>query len=253
MLVAPAAGGPASDEDPFSPFEGLGPQLGLMLLLAALAVMVVWISRRTGKRNRHSRGKKRPNWADPQWRAQVEVLQQSPTPIASAKPGDVCIIATLANSPLALGGPPERACVWRNTMGSDASTAIAAEIVFVADDSGRAALEHLERARVIAPPEPKLASAPGRGTERARRVAALYLGDRVEIIARFDIDKAGDDADPRQLVYGTLGAEGPVEIRVLERPDRPAPAPPESEPEPLQSPLPEPDSGPVAADEGSPT
>jgi len=249
MLVSPAASGPASDDDPFSPFEGLGPQLGLMLLLAALAVMVVWISRRTGKRRKDSLGKKRPGWADPQWRAQVELLRQSPTPIADARAGDVCVVATLASAPLALGGPPERACVWRNTMGSDAATAIAAEIVFVADDSGRAVLEHLELARVIAP----LESAPGRGAERTRRVAALYIGDRVEIIARFDIDKAGDDADPRELVYGTLGAEGLLEIRVLERAISPAPAPPESEPEPPQLPLPEPDSGPVAADEGSPT
>jgi hypothetical protein len=227
-----AVGGPANDEDPFSPFEGLGPQLGVMLLLAAIAVMVVWVSRRAGKRGGKSRGKKRPDWADPQWRATVESLRESPTPIASAKPGNVCVIATLSNAPLALGGPPERACVWRNTMGSDASTAIAAELVFVADDSGRAAVEHLEHARVIAPPE----SAPGRGTERARRVAALYIGDKVEIIGRFDIDKAGDDPDPRKLVYGTLGADGPLEIRVIERPDRPEP--PASEP---------------PADEGSPT
>lgn len=229
MLVAPA---PASDEDPFSPFEGLGPQLGVMLLLAAIAVMVVWISRRASKKGaRGPRGKRRPGWADPQWRVTVETLRQSPTPIAEAKPGDVCVIATLANAPLALGGPPERACVWRNTMGADASTAIAAELVFVADDSGRAALEHLEHARVIAPPE----ATQGRKDERARRVAALYIGDKVEIVGRFDIDKAGNDPDPRKLVYGTLGADGPLEIRVIERPDRPEPpAPPttESEPEP---------------------
>jgi hypothetical protein len=243
--LAPPA---ATDEDPFSPFEGVGPQLGLMLLLASIAVLVVWISRRTGKRSRTGRGKKRPGWADPQWRAQVETLRQSPTSIADAKPGDVCVIATLSNAPLSLGGPPEHACVWRNTMGSDASTAIAAELVFVADDTGRAALERLEHARVIAPPE----SAPGRGNERARRVAALYLGDKVEIIARFDIDKAGDDPDPRKLVYGTLGAEGPVEVRVIERPARPTPAPAPSAPSPSEAPS-GPPSEPVATDEGSPT
>jgi hypothetical protein len=238
MLVAPAA----NDEDPFSPFEGLGPQLGVMLLLAAVAVVVVWVSRRASKRGaRGPRGKKRPNWADPQWRATVETLREKPTAIADAKPGDVCVIATLSNAPLALGGPPERACVWRNTMGSDASTAIAAEIVFVADDSGRAALEQLEHARVIAPPE----SLAGRAGERARRVAALYIGDRVEIVGRFHVDKAGSDPDPRKLVYGTLGAEGPLEIRVLERPappEAPAPTTNESEPEP-----------PADADEGSTT
>jgi hypothetical protein len=223
-VTAPDASGRGAtgDEDPFAVFGGLGPQLGLMLMLAAIAVMVVWISRRAGKGPR-GRGKRRPGWADPEWRAQVEALRASPTTIADAKPGDVCVIATLASAPLSLGGPPERACVWRNGMGADAATAIGAELVFVADDTGRAALEHLERARVIAPPE----SAPERrgsdrgarsGGERTRRVAALYLGDRVEICARFDVDRAGDDPDPRNLVYGTLGAEGPIEVRVIERP-----------------------------------
>lgn len=236
--LVPPAEAPAG-EDPFSMFGGLGPQLGLMLLLAAVAMMVVWISRRAGKGAPASRGKRRPGWADPQWRARVEELQASPTSIADAKPGDVCVLATLSNAPLALGGPPDRACVWRNTMGADAATAIAAELVFVADDSGRAALEHLDHARVIAPPE---AASDRRAADRARRVVALYLGDRVEICARFDVDKAGHDPDPRNLVYGTLGATGPVEVRVIERPSRPEPtasAPTESEPADV-------------ADEGSP-
>lgn len=213
-LLAPAA--PDTDADPFAMFSGLGPQLGLMLLLAAVAVTVVWISRRAGKA-RARRGKRRPGWADPQWRATVETMRAAPpTAIAKAKPGDVCVVATLANAPLSLGGPPERACVWRNTMGADASLAIGAELVFVADDSGRAALEHLDVARVIAPPE---TSPRRRGNERERRIVALYIGDKVEICARFDIDKAGDDPDPSKLVYGTLGAAGPIEIRVIERPE----------------------------------
>lgn len=212
IAFAPPAG---PDDDPFAMFGGLGPQLGLMLLLAAVAVAVVWLSRRAGKGKRSSGGKRRPGWADPQWRATVEAMRAAPTKIASAKPGDVCVLATLANAPLSLGGPPERACVWRNTMGADASLAVGAELVFVADDSGRAALEHLERARVIAPTE----TAPGRrGNERTRRIVALYIGDTVEICARFDVDKVGNDPDPRKLVYGTLGATGPIEIRVIERP-----------------------------------
>lgn len=206
---------PTGDDDPFAMFSGLGPQLGLMLMLAAIAVGVVWLSRRAGKGRRSGGGKRRPGWADPEWRAKVEAMRAAPTNIADAKAGDVCVVATLSNAPLSLGGPSERACVWRNTMGADASLAIGAELVFVADDSGRAALEHLERARVIAPPE----NAPGRrGNERARRIVALYLGDTVEICARFDVDKIGSDPDPRKLVYGTLGATGPIEIRVIERP-----------------------------------
>ena len=93
-FAAPAV----TDEDPFSPFEGVGPQLGLMLLLASIAVLVVWVSRRTAKRAPAGRGKKRPDWADPQWRAQVETLRESPTCIADAKPGHVCVIATLSNA-----------------------------------------------------------------------------------------------------------------------------------------------------------
>lgn len=213
LEVAPP--GPAVPDDPFAVFGGLGPQLGLMLVLGVVAILVVVVSRRAGKRPKSS-GKRRPGWAEPEWRAQVELLRASPTPIAEAKPGEICVIATLSATPLALGGPAERACVWRNVMGADAARAIGAELVFVADDSGRAALEHLELARVIAPAEP--ASNP-RGSAKDRRVVALYLGDRVEICARFDLDKAGDDSDPRNLVYGTLGAVGPVEIRLIERPD----------------------------------
>lgn len=222
LALAPAPSG-SGDDDPFSMFSGLGPQLGLLLLLAAIAVTVVWVARRAGKNRRSSRGKRRPGWADPQWRAKVEEMRGSPTPIAKAKPGEVCVVATLANAPLSLGGPPERACVWSNTMGADASLAIGAELVFVADDTGRAALEHLEIARVIAPPE---TSPTRRGNERPRRIVALYIGDKVEICARFDIDKAGDDPDPRKLVYGTLGAAGPIEIRVIERPTPTRPSAP---------------------------
>jgi len=229
-----ATGEPGTDDDdPFALFGDVGPQLGLLLLLAAIAVMVVWVSRRAGRARAttgRGRSRRRPDWADPHWRARVERLQASPTAIAEATAGDVCVIATLVSAPLSLGGPPERACVWRNQMGADATTAIAADLVFVADDSGRAALEQLEHARVIAPPE----SAPERGLtarsgdrrpgERARRMVALYLGDKVEICGRFDIDRAGDEADPRNLVYGSLGALGALEIRVIERPE-PAPAP----------------------------
>lgn len=239
---APAAG---ADEDPFAVFGGLGPQLGVMLLLAAIAVMVVWVSRRAGKAPARG-GKRRPGWADPQWRARVEALRTSPTPIAAARPGEVCVVATLSAAPLSLGGPPERACVWRNTMGADASTAIAAELVFVADASGRAALEHLEHARVIAPPEtaPAIRTSPA-DRHATRRVAALYLGDTVEICGRFDLDKAGDDPDPTKLVYGTLGATGPLEVRVIERPEPPArPEPPGAPEQPTSGGVESPDEGP---------
>jgi hypothetical protein len=201
------------DDDPFAVFAGLGPQLGLLLVLAAVAVGVVWYARRqAARRGSRYRKSRRPDWAEPSWRARVGTLEAAPpTPIANASASSVRVVATLMSAPTHLGGPPEHACVWLNTVGAAPESAIAAELVFVADDSGRCALEGLEHARVIAPRE---------SSARDKRTVALYLGDRVEVYGSFAPDPAGDDPDPRNLVYGTLGASGPLEIRVIDRPVR---------------------------------
>lgn len=218
--LAPTASEGTGD-DPFEVFSGVGPQLGLLLLLASVAVAVVWISRRRAASQATGRGARaRPSWADPKWRATVERLQAAaPTPIASAGAGVVRVVATLASAPNHLGGPAGRERVWSNLHGAGPDTAIASEIVFAADDSGRCAIEALERARVIAPMAPAAAR---RGIQdrddRDRRRVALCLGDEVELIGTFAPDRAGSDSDPRALVYGTLGARGPLEIRVLSRP-----------------------------------
>lgn len=217
----------ANDDDPFAVFSGLGPRLGLMLLLAALAVAVVWFSRRQSSRGqrRSARGKARPSWADPQWRKAVdEVRARPPSELASAREGPIRIVGVLTSAPENLGGAVGRECVWRNQSGAGNETAIAAELVFVADDTGRAAIENLVAARVIAPSET---------AGRDRKFTALYLGDRVEVIAVFTPEKVGDDPDPRNLVYGTLGAVGLVEIRVD---DRPSATPEPAAPTPSDSP-----------------
>lgn len=215
----------APDDDPFAVFAGLGPQLGLLLVLAAIAIGVVWYARRqAARRGVAGRRSRRPDWADPAWRAKVTALEQGEvTTIASAGATTVRIVATIASSPSAISGPPERACVWLNTVGASAEEALAVELVFIADDTGRCALEGLEHARVIAPRE---------STTRDKRTIALYVGDKIEVFGTFAPERAGDDPDPRKLVYGTLGADGLLEIRVIERPERaadstPAPAGPD--------------------------
>jgi hypothetical protein len=217
LARAPA---PTPDDDPFAVFSGLGPQLGLMLVLAAVAIAVVWYARRQSRASarRRDRPRARPRWADAQWRTIVEGLRAAPpTPIAAATKGPVRIVAVLRSAPEHLGGASGRECVWRNHAGASADTAIAADMVFAADDSGRCAIENLAGCRVIGPSE---------AASRDRKSVALYLGDRVELIGVFAPERAGSDPDPRNLVYGTVGVDGPLEVRVDERPAPAADAPP---------------------------
>ncbi|HET6583358.1 MAG TPA: hypothetical protein VFG69_07920 [Nannocystaceae bacterium] len=218
-MIGAALHAPAG-EDAFEVFEGLGPQFGILLLLVPLAILVVWVARRQSFAGRTSgeRARARPDWADPQWRARVAELEAGePIAIAAATSGVVRFVATIVSAPQALGGPPGRECVWRNYKGSGPDTAIASELVFVADASGRCAVEGLEHARVIAPFEPPSRPAKARGTGRGEHVA-LYVGDEIEIYARFAPDRVGEDPDPSKLVYGTAGAAGPLEIRLRTRP-----------------------------------
>ena len=48
---------------------------------------------------------------------------------------------------------------------------------------------------------------------------SLYVGDEVEVLGRFTPERVeGDADDPREVVYGTLGADGPLEVRLVQRP-----------------------------------
>jgi hypothetical protein len=153
----------------------------------------------------------------------VKVLEAGePTPIASARAGSVRVLATIVSAPQSLGGALGRECVWRNNAGEGPATAIASELVFVADASGRCAIEDLESARVIAPIERPERVSKVRATSTRPEHVALYIGDEVEIYGRFAPERTGDDPDPTKLVYGTLGAAGPLEIHLRTRPTAPA-------------------------------
>lgn len=237
-LVAAAFGGP--DEDPFSMFAGW--DTGQLLVLAALlpiAISVFWYGSRQFSRQRGGsalRPRGRPFFSgggpklDAAWRQTVARLEAvDPSAIARASSGAVRIEGTIVNASGNLGGEPGRECVWRNRAGARAESAVGAEIVVVADDTGRCGVENLERARVIAPAE--------RHGQHWENVS-LYLGDRVELVGQFAPERTGDDPDETKLVYGTLGADGPLQVRLLHRPEpSSSESPPTSD---LQSPLPSP-------------
>ena len=151
----------------------------------------------------------------PKWRATVERLQERhPTAIAEATAGAVRIEAEIVRASGNLGGQPGRECVWRNRAGAGPQTAVGADLLIVADATGRCGVENFEAARITAPVE--------RAGAHYESVA-LYVGDRIEVVGTFEVDRVGEHEDPAMLVYGTLGTDGRVEIRVLQRP---APAEP---------------------------
>lgn len=207
-------------DDPFAMFGGWDSgQLLWLAILVPIAVLVFSVaSRRTrsqvGSASFLPKGRDRfvpGGYArDEGWRATVERLEQRvPTAIADAQNGPVRIEGVIVRASGNLGGVPGRECVWRNRAGAGPKTAVASELLIVRDDSGRCGVEELAAARVTAPTDKVGAH---------YESTSLYVGDRVEVIARFEREVVGEDEDPTQLVYGTLGSDGRLDIRVLERP-----------------------------------
>jgi hypothetical protein len=193
-------------------------RMGFLLALVCVAMFVLWFGRKQFSRYRstsairpHGRVLREFRRMRPaQWREVVARLEKKPpTPIAELKAGAVRIEGVLRSASGNLGGKPGRECVWRNREGARPESAVAAELVFVADDSGKCAVEGLESALVIAPSE-KL-------TVHHESVS-LYLGDRVEIYGTFSADKVEDESDPTQTVYGTLSAAPGLDVRLVQRP-----------------------------------
>lgn len=156
--------------------------------------------------------------SDPQFSAFVgRALERGlVTPIASAEAQPIMIRGVITSADGNLGGAPGRECVWRNRSGAPRDAAVAAEFIVVADATGRATLENVDRAEVVAPEEksgPRVAS------------CALYIGDEVEVIGRFKPERFGDDPDPTRLVYGSLGGDGNLYVRVHGRAKSPDPSP----------------------------
>lgn len=234
----------AGGDDPFSMFAGWeGDQLLWLALLVPVAVLVFFVGSKRlrsqlGARSIIPQGRDRfvsggSHRRDAAWRATAERLEQrDPTPIARAEDGPVRVEATIVGASGNLGGAPGRECVWRNRAGAGPKTAVGADLIIVADATGRCGVEQLEGARVVAPTDKA-----GAHVEST----SLHIGDRIEVIARFEREVVGTHEDPSQLVYGTLGADGRVDVRLVERPEpaREAPTSP-GDSDPPSAPSPEP-------------
>lgn len=199
---------PAEDGAPPHELQWLtdGPW-AVVWFLALLAIVVLWFGRRA-QSNDPSRPRRRaPIDLDV---ARMDSLPR--TAIAAAKAGPCHVEAVIHSAHGSLGGEAGHECVYRNLARGDRATAVAAELVLVADESGRCALENLDRARVIAPKE----------GPKNREFVALYVGDRVQVLGRFAPEHVGDDADPTTHVYGGFGADGYFQVRLVERGRAPA-------------------------------
>lgn len=190
----------------------------IVAVLIPTAILVYWLGnlraqRQMSARNTEPRGRRGARGRskdDPQFSAMVgRMLQRGlATPIADAPEGPVLVRGVLAAADGSLGGAPGRECVWRNRSGAGPDAAVAVEYVTVADATGRATLENLGRADVVAP-EDRI------GPHRV--FCSLLLGDEVEVVGRFKHERFGQDPDPTRLVYGTLGADGSLHVRVCKR------------------------------------
>jgi hypothetical protein len=175
-------------------------KVALMITLA-VGVLVLTNTLMRGKARR--RGLRRK----PDFDLQVAKLESLPVAtIAAAKTGPIHLIGTLRKGDGALG-TGEHACVFQNRAGSTRATAIAADLVLLADDSGVVGLEQLDGARVIAPKEER----------GAHDTIALYLGDRVEVVGELMVFESPQTAGGEPL-RGMLGSLGQIQVRLLERP-----------------------------------
>jgi len=217
---------------------GIPPLAVALAFMIPIAIAVYWYGNR--RVNKLSGGLGRGRWGeddeplDEEFRAQVRRFQDRDNPgqIADAPAGLVMLRGVLLGADVNLGGAKGRECVWRNRADGRRGSAVSAEIVFFRDPTGQAALEGLERALVIAPPEKG-----GRSVEWV----GLYLGDEIEVIGRFvpepKPESLGTDdapaADPSARIYGTLGQDGKLHVRLVRRPP----------PLPAKSPTNAPDEG----------
>lgn len=239
--LAPAEA-PGAD-DPFAMFGGWDSgQLLWLAILVPIAVLVFTVaSRRTRAQlgrgaimpqGRHRGALGHGHARDEAWRAAVDRLEaRAATPIAKAADGLVRIEGVITRAMGNLGGAPGRECVWRNRAGAGPQTAVASELLVVADATGCCGVEALEQARVVAPVDK--AGAHYEST-------SLYVGDRIEIIGTFAGEATGEHEDPTQQVYGTLGGDGRLDIRVLERPAPNVATPSDPRPSPPDAPEHEP-------------
>jgi len=216
------------------------PFAALLALLIPLAVAVAWYgSRRArfggGAAATRRFGGRSASPLDPAFMAAVRRFEErgAAAEIARAPAGLVMLRGAISGAATTLGGAPGRECVWRNRADGRRDMAVASEIVFIRDASGQASLEGLEGAQVIAPREhvgPNL------------EWVSLYIGDEIEVIGRFDLEPAPIGDAPSAQIYGSLGLDGKLHVRVLRRPSPPEAAePPEEGPRAAAAPPPNPE------------
>ena len=222
--ISTALGAPPreSSGDPFAMFADWDTgSLALLAFLVIGAVGVFWYGSRRFSRERGASslrpqgrvlGGHGPRHLGAAWRAKATRLEERPpTHIAEASGGAIRVVGRIVRSSGSLGGPAERACVWRNRAGARPDSAVGAELIIIADDTGHCGVENLEAARVTAPAEK---------VGMHYEWISLYVGDEVEVLGRFTAERVeGDADDPREVVYGTLGADGPLEVRLVNRPE----------------------------------
>ena len=197
---------------------GIPPLAIALAFMIPAAIAVYWYGNRRARDQYSGRRRGHDDDAplDEEFRAQVRRFQDrdSAGRIADAPAGMVMLRGVVTGSDVNLGGAEGRECVWRNRADGRRGSAVGAEILFFRDPSGQAAIEGIERAQVIAPAE--------RGGRSVEWVG-LYLGDEIEVIGRFVPEPAGENgeaasADPSARIYGTLGQDGKLHVRLVRRP-----------------------------------
>jgi hypothetical protein len=180
--------------------DGPWAKVAILLLVAGVVMVAANLLTRNSKRKR--------DLARPDFNLQVTKLEQLPiSSIAAAARGDVHLEGVLELGDGALG-TGAHACVYQNRYKASRATAIAAELTLLDDGTGVVGITSLEEARVIAPKE----------SSGAHDTIALYLGDRVEVVGEMLTFETPMTAGGREL-RGMLGSLGPIQVRVIARPD----------------------------------
>ncbi|MEE9383348.1 MAG: hypothetical protein V3V08_08035 [Nannocystaceae bacterium] len=181
-----------------------GPWL-MLTVLVAVAVGVLTFGQRVATLRRRGGAQRRR----PEFDLKTAEFDAVPvTRISDAKDGPVHCVGVIASSTQVMGRG--RGCVWMNRAEGRRETAVAADLVMLRDASGQLGIENLESARVIAPKD---------SDDAPHDSVSLYIGDRVQVLGHFRTEHHGEEPDPAEHVYGCVGSDAPVQIRVLERGD----------------------------------
>ncbi len=130
--------------------------------------------------------------------------------IASLVAGPAHIEGTVHSSVEKLGGAPGEEIVYMDKSGGGKQTAVASELIVVADATGRVGVVNLERARVLGPRE----------DVGKKSFLTIRVGDRVQVLGRFRVDRHGEDMPAQAQIYGLFGHDGPAQVKVLQRGDQ---------------------------------